>query len=147
MIKILAVLALALSASPARADAFAELRRFAGPSAGDLAKVQAPAAVQIGTAVPAAPAATPVLRVTSTQWDASFPVSKEAVAAAGLKVGAKDWERFSCEYTAGAASVRCDFAYNVWPEICWYGYDHVVADLDLKDPKAAKVVLKEWRSY
>jgi hypothetical protein len=144
MTKLLAVLVLVLAASTVRADAFSELRRFAGPSTGDLAKVQLPAPVLVEPAA-AAPAATPVLRATSTQWEPTFPVSRAAVAAAGMKVGAKEWETFSCEYVAGAGSVRCDFAYNVWPEMCWYGYDHVVADIDLKDPKAAKVVSKEWR--
>ena len=146
MTKLLAVLALVLASSPLRADAFSELRRFAGPSAGDLAKVPLPAPVLI-EAAPGVSAAPRVIRVNDIQWDAAFPVSKEAVAAAGRAVGAKDWERFSCEYTAGGASARCDFAYNVWPEICWYGYDHVVADMDLKDPKRSTVVLKEWRSY
>jgi len=143
MTKLLCVLALAVSAAPARADAFSELRRFAGPSASDLAKVVLPNPV----AVRASPAAQAVMRATSTQWNPAFPISQEAVAAAGRAVGTKDWSRFSCEYTPGAVSARCDFAYDVWPEICWYGYDHVVADLDLKDPKTTKVVLREWRSY
>lgn len=140
MIKLLAVLAVSLAVSTARADAFSDLARLAGPSASDLAKAALPKPVMI-----AAPAVQAVIRATSTQWNAAFPLSKEAVAAAGRAVGAKDWSKFSCEYSAGAASARCDFAYDVWPEICWYGYDHVVADLDLKNPKAPKVVLKEWR--
>lgn len=143
MTKWLAVLALALSASIARADAFSELRRFAGPSASDLAKVRLPSPVLV-EGVPAA--APPIVRTTSTQWNPSFPISKEAIAAAGRVIGTKDWSRFSCEYEVGAASARCDFAYDVWPEICWYGFDHVVADLDLKAPKRAKVVLREWRA-
>lgn len=145
MIKLLAVLALAVTASSARADAFSELRRFAGPSASDLAKVKLPTPVLIEGAAAAKTAAPPVVRTTSTQWNPAFPLAKEAVAAAGRAVGTKDWSSFSCEYEAGAASARCDFAYDVWPEICWYGYDHVVADLDLKDPKKAIVVKTEWR--
>lgn len=149
MIKLFAALVLTLSASMVRADAFSDLVRMAGPSAGDIAKIQMPGGAPIGMpVVQAAPSAQQTLiRVTSTQWDASFPLKREIVAAAGLKVGAKEWNRFACEYVPGASSARCDFAYDVWPEICWYGYDHVVADLDLKDPKATKIVLKEWRSY
>lgn len=143
MIKWIAVLALTVSASTARADAFAELRRFAGPSASDLAKVPVPSPVLV-SGVPAA--APPVVRTTSTQWNPSFPISKEAVAAAGRAVGVKDWSKFSCEYEVGAAAARCDFAYDVWPEICWYGFDHIVADLDIRSPKRAKVVLREWRA-
>lgn len=103
-----------------------------------------PAPVLIA-ASPAARTTPPVIRATSTQWNAVFPISREAVAAAGRKVGTKEWSRFSCEFRAGASEARCDFAYDVWPEMCWYGYDHVVADLDLKDPKQAKVVKTQWR--
>ncbi|MDP3544033.1 MAG: hypothetical protein Q8T11_16325 [Elusimicrobiota bacterium] len=138
-----AVLALALSASTARADAFSELRRFAGPSASDLARVPMPSAVLVEGTPAAAP---PLIRTTSTRWNPSFPISREAVAAAGRAAGTKDWSKFSCEYEVGAASARCDFAYDVWPEMCWYGFDHVVADLDLKSPKRPKVVLREWRA-
>lgn len=143
MTKWIAVLALALSASTARADAFAELRRFAGPSASDLAKVSVPSPVLVGSAPSAAP---PIVRTSSALWNPSFPISKEAVAAAGRASGAKDWSRFSCEYEVGAASARCDFAYDVWPEMCWYGFDHVVADLDIRSPERVKVVRREWRA-
>ncbi len=146
MIKLLAALALTLSASSVRADAFSDLVRMAGPSTGDIMKIQMPAGSPIGMPV-IAPASVQqtMIRVTSTQWDASFPLKREAIAAAGLKVGTKEWYKFACEYVPGASVVRCDFAYDVWPEICWYGFDHVVADLDLKDPKATKIVSKEWR--
>jgi len=141
MIKLLVVLALALSASPVRADAFSELVRLAGPSASDLAKVR----LHGGVPISAPSAQATMIRVTSTQWDSSFPIKREAIAAAGMAVGTKGWSNFSCEYTPGASSARCDFAYDVWPEMCWYGFDHVVADLDLKDPKTTKIVSKEWR--
>ncbi len=143
MTKWLAVLALALCASASRADAFSELKRFAGPAASDLAAVPLPAPVLMEGSPAAAP---PVVRTTSTRWNPSFPIPKEAVAAAGRAAGAKDWSKFSCEYEVGAATARCDFAYDVWPEMCWYGFDHVVADLDLRSPRRAKVVLREWRA-
>lgn len=153
MIKLLAALVLTLSAAPVHADAFSDLVRMAGPSAGELARVQRPGGTPIGTpigmpVVQTAPSAQQaMIRVTSTQWDSSFPLNRETIAAAGRAVGTKEWSRFFCEYTPGASTVRCDFAYDVWPEISLHGYDHVVADLDLKDPKAVKVVLEEWRSY
>ena len=38
-----------------------------------------------------------------------------------------------------------DFAYDVWPEMCWYGYDHVAADLPTSGG-APPVVKREWRA-
>lgn len=147
MIKLLAALSLTISAVSVRADAFSDLVRMAGPSAGDIAKIQTPIGSPIGMPVeaPAPSAQQTMIRVTSQQWDASFPLKREIVAAAGRKVGTKEWSKFVCEYVPGASVARCDFAYDVWPEICWYGFDHVVADLDLSDPKATKIVSKEWR--
>lgn len=147
MIKLLAALALTFSAASVRADAFSDLVRMAGPSAGDIAKIQMPGGVPVGMPVVAMPpsAQQALIRVTSTQWDAAFPVKREFIAAAGMKVGTKEWTKFACEYVPGASTARCDFAYDVWPEICWYGFDHVVADVDLKDLKATKIVSKEWR--
>ncbi len=140
----LALLAVVVAVS-AQADAFSELRRFAGPSAADMAKVAVPAPVLTAAAEPSkAPPA--VIRATSTQWNDKFPVSKDAIKKIGLKVGTKDFHKWSCEYTEGAASARCDYAYDVWPEMCWYGNDHVVADIDLKDASKATVVSREWRA-
>ncbi|MDX6771076.1 MAG: hypothetical protein SF051_16210 [Elusimicrobiota bacterium] len=140
----LPVLLLAVSASSAAGDALAELRRLAGAAA-ETPAVTAPAGRPVAAAA-AAPAQDPVIRVTSTQWNPAFPLERKVVEAAGRAVGTKAFDRFSCEFTPGAAAARCDYAYDVWPEMCWYGYDHVVADLALSDG-AASVVLREWRSH
>lgn len=143
MTKLLLPLSLLLAASAVRADAFSELRRIAGPSSGDLSRIAVPAGSPAG---PAAAGRPEPMRVTSQQWNRAFPVPQEAIAAAGLLVGTKKQESWACEYYAGSTSVRCDYAYNVWPEMCWYGYDHVVADLTIKTPDQPKVVLREWRA-
>lgn len=147
----LLALALVVLAVSARADALSELRRLAGQTDTDAAKIATPAPVMVAQKAAEKAATEPkVIRVTDVQWNEAFPIGKDVVKAAGMKVGTKEFEKWSCEYTEGAATARCDFAYNVWPEICWYGYDHVVADIAIKavaDPKTAVVVvLKEWRS-
>lgn len=139
--------AFALAASFASAGAFDELRQLAGAASADLRPAANVAGAAVARAVGrAAAAADPVIRVNDSQWNAAFPLEKKAVDAAGMRVGTKAFHRYSCEYTPGAAAARCDFAYDVWPEICWYGYDHIVADLAVADG-AATVVLREWRSY
>lgn len=137
------LLLLVLAASTAHAGALAELRLLAGDMT-----VAVPPAVKgapVKPAVSAAPAAPPVIRVTDVTWNPAFPLDKKAVEAAGLRVGTKKFARYSCEYASGAAAARCDFAYDVWPEMCWYGWDHVIADLPL-DGTAPAVVSKGWRA-
>ncbi len=123
-------LVLALFAQSVSAGALAELRQLAGAAADELRPVAPIAGAPVARA---AAQADPVIRVTDVTWNAAFPLERKVVEAAGRRVWTKAYSRFSCEFTPGAAAARCDYAYDVWPEICWYGYDHVVADLALRD--------------
>ncbi len=136
----LALLSSVFAASVVRADALSDLLSAAGPVAVErLAQVQLPK--------PAAEPPRPgVVRVTTASWSAKFPLSKEQVKAAGRKAGTKDHARFSCEWREGADKATCDFAYDVWPEQCWYGYDHSYADVSLADPANPVVTKREWRA-
>lgn len=139
--KILFAVILAASAGSARADALSELLRSAGPAADLLA--QAPLPKPVAAAAAARPG---VVRVTSSDWNERFPLSREQVKAAGRKAGTKAHSRFSCEWREGAEKATCDFAYDVWPEQCWYGFDHAYADVSLADPDRPVVTKREWRA-
>jgi hypothetical protein len=138
--------ALALAVSFASAGALDDLRQMAGAAAAELRSAPTVAGAAVARAMGRAAAALdPVIRVNNSQWNPAFPLEKSTVDSVGRQVGTKAFYRYSCEYTPGAATARCDFAYDVWPEICWYGYDHVVADLAVADG-AATVVKREWRA-
>ncbi|UPT72665.1 MAG: hypothetical protein M0D55_11975 [Elusimicrobiota bacterium] len=93
---------------------------------------------------PATPTTVAIVRVSSTLWSPKFPLKKEQVVEAARKAGTKDASRFTCEWREGADKATCDFAYDVWPEMCWYGYDHSYADVSLKDPANPVVTKREW---
>lgn len=133
--------ALVFAASLVSAGALADLRRLAGPAGDDLPQV---VRVSGAPASASAPAPVAAIRVSDAAWNPAFPLPKAAVDAAGLSVFTKAFTRYACEYVPGAAAVRCDFAYDVWPEICWYGYDHVVVDLPVAGGEPT-VVSREWR--
>lgn len=111
-----------------------------------LAQQQAPTPKPVFAYTPAADGQPAIVRVSSTLWHAKFPISKELVKQAARKAGTKEESRFTCEWREGADKATCDFAYDVWPEMCWYGYDHSYADLSLKDPANPVVTKREWRA-
>lgn len=135
---------LMLAASAASAGAFSDLLSMSGAAE--------PPAVP---AVKGAAAAPRVLRVSQAQsdviytsrtvWNAAFPLTRQAVEAAAAGLMQKEYANYRCEYNKGAASARCDYAYDVWPEICWYGYDHVIVDIELASGRRSEVK-REWRA-
>jgi hypothetical protein len=139
-----------LAAPRASAQALADLFRMAGPTAAELTEALRKAGVPSGTPIGGPVVAgvpVPEVRVTDRRWSKDFPLTRDAVAAVAAKAGPKPaWAKFSCVYRPGAAVASCDFAYDVWPEMCWYGFDHALADLRVDRAGEFFVTKTEWRA-
>lgn len=134
---------LLLSASVARAGALSELVALSGAS--ELPVVPAPRSAPARALVSARATPPDTIYTSRTVWNAAFPLEKKAVEKSGEDLTNKPFTNYRCSYDKGAASARCDYAYDVWPEICWYGYDHVIVDIELATGKRTEVK-REWRA-